>query len=64
MEDSVWFYEAQYEKNLQKQFAIWKIQRQYKHGIQSTIQCKINKSLTQSGNDETKNVQKHTCKEN
>ena len=55
---------AHYEPNLQTVFVIRNGQRWEKQTILSTIQCKNNESLPQSGNDEIVNIQEHNCEYN
>ena len=52
---------AQYEPNLQTVLAKHKHPTLIKQFILSTIQCKNNDILPQEGNDETANIQEHTC---
>ena len=47
-----------------KQFLQFETVNSEKKIILSTMQCKKNESLPQTGNDETENMREHTCKEN
>ena len=56
------FYGAQYYTRLQTVLDGQTVNAEKEQIIISRIRCKKNESLSQAGNDETENIQKHTCK--